>query len=276
MTTTDTSTTPTLPPYAADQRVTQLRVLRSEWTKLRSVASTAWSLLATVALVAGFGVLYCLVRVTRPPRDPAAVAAFDPTAVSLAGVQLAQLAVGVLGVLVVTGEYASGTVRSSFAAVPRRLPVLWAKAVALGGTTLALCLPASFAAFLAGQSILAAEGLDTELGVPGVARAVLGGALYLTAIGLLGLSLGALLRSTAGAVAALFGALFGLQLLVSLAPEPWSERITRFLPAPAGIAVTSVAPDPSSLGPWTGLAVLCGWIAVVLALAAWRLRRRDA
>jgi ABC-2 type transport system permease protein len=154
--------------------------------------------------------------------------------------------------------------------------VLWAKAVALGGTTLALCLPASFAAFLAGQSILSAESLDTDLGVPGVARAVLGGALYLTAVGLLGLSLGALLRSTAGAVAALFGALFGLQLLVSLAPEPWSERITRFLPAPAGLAVTSVDPDPSALGPWAGLGVLCAWVAVVLALAAWRLRRRDA
>jgi ABC-2 type transport system permease protein len=276
MTSTGTPTTPSLPPYVADQRVTQLRVLRSEWTKLRSVASTAWSLLATVALVAGFGVLYCLVRVTRPPRDPAAVAAFDPTAVSLAGVQLAQLAVAVLGVLVVTGEYATGTVRSSFAAVPRRLPVLWAKAVALGAVTLALCVPASFAAFLAGQSVLAAERLDVGLGAPGVARAVLGAALYLTAVGLLGLSLGALLRSTAGAVAALFTALFALQLVVGLLPEPWAERVTRYLPGPAGVAVTYAQPDPSSLGPWAGLAVLCGWIALVLALAAWRLRRRDA
>ena len=276
MTSTDTPTTPSLPPYAADQRVTQARVLRSEWTKLRSVASTAWSLLATAALVVGFGALYCLVRVTRPPRDPAALAGFDPTAVSLSGVRLAELAVGVLGVLLVTGEYATGTVRASFAAVPRRLPVLWAKAVVLAATTLAVCVPASFAAFLVGQSILSAEGLDSSLGAPGVARAVLGAALYLTAIGLLGLSLGALLRSTAGALAALFGALFGLQLLVGLAPEPWAERITRFLPGPAGTAVTFVEPDPSSLGPWTGLAVLCCYIAVVLGLAAWRLRRRDA
>jgi ABC-type transport system involved in multi-copper enzyme maturation permease subunit len=276
MTGTDIPTTPSLPPDAGDQRVTQLRVLRSEWTKLRSVPSTAWSLLATVALVAGIGVLYSLVRVTRPPRDPAALAAFDPTAVSLSGVQLAQLAVGVLGVLVVTGEYATGTVRSSFAAVPRRLPVLWAKAVTLGAATLVLCVPASFAAFLAGQSILSAERLDIGLGAPGVARAVLGAALYLTAVGLLGLGLGALLRSTAGAVAALFGALFGLQLLVSMAPEPWAERITRFLPGPAGVAVTFAQPDPSSLEPWAGLAVCCGWIAVLLAVAAWRLRRRDA
>jgi ABC-2 type transport system permease protein len=276
MSATDTPTTPFLPPYAADQRVTQPRVLRSEWTKLRSVASTAWSLLATAALVVGFGALYCLVRVTRPPRDAAALAGFDPTAVSLAGVRLAELAVGVLGVLLVTGEYATGTVRASFAAVPRRLPVLWAKAVVLATTTLAVCVPASFAAFLVGQSILSAERLDTGLGAPGVARAVLGAALYLTAIGLLGLSLGAVLRNTAGALAALFGALFGLQLLVGLAPEPWAERITRFLPGPAGIAVTYVEPDPSSLGPWAGLAVLCCHIAVMLGLAAWLLRRRDA
>jgi ABC-2 type transport system permease protein len=261
---------------AGDQRVTQARVLRSEWTKLRTLASTAWSLLATVAAVVGFGILYCLVRVTRPPSQPADLAAFDPTAVSLSGVQLAQLAVGVLGVLLVTGEYATGMVRSSFAAVPRRLPVLWGKAAALAVTTLVVAAPATLAAFLAGQSILSAEGLDIGLDAPGVARAVLGAALYLTAVGLLGLSLGALLRGTAGAVAALFGVLFGLQLLVELVPDPWPERISRYLPVPAGSAVTSVAPSPESLEPWTGLGLLCGYVAVLLGLAAFLLGRRDA
>jgi ABC-2 type transport system permease protein len=260
----------------ADQRVTQARVLRSEWTKLRSVPSTAWSLLAAVALTVGFGALYAMVRVTRPPRDPAAVAGFDPTAVSLAGVHLAQLAVAVLGVLLVTGEYASGSIRTTFAAVPRRLPVLWGKAAAFALTTLALCVPATFAAFLVGQSILSAERLDTTLGHPGTARAVLGSALYLAAVGLLGLGLGALLRSTAGAIAALFGALFGLQVLVGFLPETWSEEVNRYLPAPAGLAVTSVQPDAGSLGPWAGFGLFCLYAAVVLALAAWRLRRRDA
>jgi ABC-2 type transport system permease protein len=265
-----------LPAYRADQRVTQARVLRSEWTKLRSLASTAWSLLATAATVVGFGGLYCLLRVTRPPSDPAAVAAFDPTAVSLSGTQLAQLAIGVLGVLLATGEYATGTIRTSLAAVPRRLPVLWAKAAVLAAATLALCVPATFAAFLVGQSILAAEDLDIGLGAPGVARAVLGGALYLTAIGLLGLALGAWLRRTAGAVAALFGVLFAFQLLVELFPDPWPERISRYLPVPAGVAVTNVAPGPESLGPWAGFGLLCCYVAALLAVAAWLLRRRDA
>jgi ABC-type transport system involved in multi-copper enzyme maturation permease subunit len=256
--------------------VTQARVVRSEWTKLRSVPSTAWSLLATLALIVAVGALYSLLRVTRPPSDPAAVTGFDATAVSLAGVQLAELAVGILGVLLIAGEYATGTVRVSFAAVPRRLPVLWGKAVVLVLTTVLLCLPATLAAFLVGQSILSGEGLGVPLSDPGVARAVLGSALYLGAIGLLGLGLGALLRSTAGAVAGLFGVLFAPQLLTGLLPAAWSDRIYPYLPVPAGVAVTAVRPDPAALTPWIGFGVLCLYVAAVLALVAWRLRRRDA
>ena len=267
---------PASPTATAPQRVTQARVVRSEWTKLRSLPSTAWSLLTTAVLVVGFGALYSMVRVTRPPRQPAGVASFDPTTISLSGVQLAQLAIGVLGVLLITGEYATGMARISFVAVPRRLPVLWGKAIALALTTLALCVPATFAAFLVGQSILAAEQLDTTLDHPGVARAVLGSALYLTAVGLLGLGLGALLRNTAGAIASLFGVLFALQIIVGFLPETWSSQISRYLPAPAGIAITGVRPDPTSLGPWTGFGLFCLYTAIVLGLAAWQLRRRDA
>ena len=256
-------------------RVTPLRVVRSEWTKLRSLPSTAWSLATAVALVVGFGALYSTLRVTRPP-EPAAVASFDPTAVSLVGVQLAALAVGVLGVLLVTGEYASGTIRTTLAAVPARLPVLWGKAVAFAATTLALCVPAALAAFLVGQSILARERLDTTLGQPGTARAVLGSALYLAAVGLLGLGLGALLRSSAGAIAALFGLLFAPQIVVGFLPASWSDASYGYLPVPAGAAVTSVRPDPITLGPWTGFGLFCLYVAVVLGLAAWQLRRRDA
>jgi ABC-2 type transport system permease protein len=264
------------PAGAAAQRVSQARVVRSEWTKLRSLPSTAWSLLAAVALIVGFGALYSVLRVTRPPSNPAALAAFDPAAVSLTGVQLAQLAVGVLGVLVVAGEYATGTIRTSLAAVPRRLPLLWGKAIVFALTILALCVPATLAAFLVGQSILARERLDIALSDPGVARAVLGSALYLTAVGLLGLALGALLRSTAAAVATLFGLLFGPQLLTGLLPAAWSDVVYPYLPAPAGVAVTSVRPDPAALAPWTGFGLFCLYVAVVLALGAWRLRSRDA
>ncbi len=257
--------------------MSQARVLRSEWTKLRSLPSAGWSLLATLVLVVGFGALYCVVRVTRPPRGPANLAAFDPTAVSLTGVQLAQIAIGVLGVLLITSEYATGTIRTSFAAVPARLPVLWGKAITFALTTLVLCVPAAFGAFLVGQSILSAEHLDTTLTAPGVTRAVVGSALYLTAVGLLGLGLGALLRSTAGAISALFGLLFGLQLVAGLLPSAWSDAIYKYLPTPAGAAVTAIEPDPTTqLPPWTGLGVFCLYAAVALGLAAWRLRRRDA
>jgi ABC-2 type transport system permease protein len=265
-----------LPAYSAAQRVSQARVVRSEWTKLRSLPSTAWSLLTTVVLIVGFGAVYCLVRVTRPPRQPADISAFDPTAISLTGVHLAQLAIGVLGVLLITGEYATGMIRASLAAVPGRLPVLWGKAIVYALTTLTLCLPATFGAFLVGQSILSVEHLDTTLGHPGAARAVLGSALYLTAVGLLGLGLGALLRNTAAAIASLFGLLFALQIVVGFLPDSWSDKIYKYLPAPAGIAVTSARPDPASLGPWTGLGVFCLYAAVVLGLAAWQLRRGDA
>jgi ABC-2 type transport system permease protein len=133
---------------SARRRVTQAKVVRSEWTKFRTQPSTAWSLLAAVALIVGFGVLYSLVRVTRPPRSPAEVASFDPTAIGLAGVQLAQIAAGVLGVLLVTSEYATGMIRTSMVAVPRRLPVLWGKAIVVALTAPLLFVPATFATFL--------------------------------------------------------------------------------------------------------------------------------
>src|SRR5215831_5140834 len=144
------------------QRVTQARVLRSEWTKLRTQPSVRWALLSAVILVIGFGVGYSLLRAARPPRG-AAAAAFDPASVSLSGVQLAQIAAGVLGVLLITSEYASGLIRAGFAAVPRRLPILWGKAALLVAATVAVSLPAVLVTFLAGQSILGRQHLAVSL-----------------------------------------------------------------------------------------------------------------
>lgn len=269
-------TPPTPQARSTHIRVTQLRVLRSEWTKLRSLPSTAWSLLSAVVMIVAFGAGYSMIRVTRPPRLAADVAAFDPAAVSLAGVQLAMLAIGVLGVLLMTGEYATGTVRTSFAAVPARLPVLWGKAAAFALTTLALCVPAALVAFLLGQSILSREHLDITFDHPGVARAVIGSGLFLTAVGLLGLALGALFRNTAGAISALFGVLFGLPIIVGFLPASLVDAIGKYLPTAAGSAVTAVRPGADSLAPWTGFGLFCLYTAVALGLAAWRLRRRDA
>ena len=278
MTSTTPFTVPTagaLPAYTRPQKVTQARVLRSEWTKLRTQPSTFWALLATMILITGFGIGYSLLRVARPPHG-AALASVDPAAVSLSGVLLAQIAAGVLGVLLVTSEYATGLIRSTLAAVPRRLPVLWGKAALAAAATLAVSLPAAFAAFLAGQSILARQHLSVGLSQPGVARAVPVTALYLAVAALLGLGLGALLRSTAGAIAALFGVLFAVQLVVGFLPGSWADDVGKYVPATAGQAVTTVHPDPvSSLSPWTGLGVFCLYAAVLFGLAALRMRRGD-
>jgi len=266
----------TVPAYSQPQRVTQARVLRSEWTKLRTQPSAGWALASAAVLIIGFGVLYSLLREARPPHG-AAAGAFDPAAVSLAGVQLAQIAAGVLGVLLITSEYASGLIRASFAAVPRRLPVLWGKAALLVAATVAVTLPAAVAAFLAGQSILGRQHLAVSMSQPGVARAVLGGALYLAVAGLLGLGLGALLRSTAGGISALFGLLFAVQIVAGFLPGSWSGEVGKWLPAAAGQAVTTVHPDPAvSLAPWAGFGVFCLYAGAVLGLAALRMRRGDA
>ena len=251
-------------------------MLRSEWTKLRTQPSALWALLSAVVLIVAFGILYSLLREARPPHG-AAVASFDPAAISLSGVQLAQIAAGVLGVLLVTSEYATGLIRTTLAAVPRRLPVLWGKAVVLTAATIAVSLPAALVAFLAGQSILGRQHLAVHLSQPGVARAVIGSALYLAVAGLLGLGLGALLRSTAGGISALFGLLFAAQLAAGFLPGNWANDVGKYVPATAGQAVTTVHPDPtSSLGPWTGFGVFCIYAAVLLGLAALRMRRGDA
>src|SRR5262245_33546870 len=175
------------------------------------------------------------------------------------------------------GSLLAGLIRTTLPAVPRRLPVLWGKAALLATATIAVSLPAALAAFVAGQSILGRQHLAVSLSQPGVARAVLGSALYLAVAALLGLGLGALLRSTAGGISALFGLLFAVQIAVSFLPGTWSAEVGKFLPTPAGQAVTTAAPDPaSSLPPWTGFGLFCAYAAAVLGLAAIRMRRGDA
>jgi hypothetical protein len=265
-----------LPAYRQPQRVTQARVVRSEWTKLRTQPSAIWSLLCAVILTIGFGILYSLLREARPPHGTAAIRSFDPASVSLSGIQLAQIAVGVLGVLLITSEYATGLIRTTFAAVPRRLPVLWGKVTMLVATVTAVSLPAVLAAFLAGQSILSRQHLSVPLSEPGVVRAVIGSTLYLAVIGLIGLGLGAIIRNAAGGIAVLFGLLYGLPLAAGFLPGSLAADVTKYLPASAGQVVTAVRPDPTMLQTWTGFGVLCCYAAVLLVIAAARMRRGDA
>lgn len=251
--------------------------VRAEWTKLRSVRSTAWTLLATIGIAVGFGALVGVSQMSSWDNlDPAERLRFDPTFFSLSGLWLAQLAVGVLGVLLVTSEYATGQIRATLGATPQRTTVVAAKAVAFTGVVLAVGLLSSFAAFFVGQAIFATMNLDVAMTDPGVLRAVSGGGLYLAAVGLLGLGLGTILRRTAGAVAALAGVLVLAPLVSGFLPVSFQESVGKFFPAQAGMAIFSVAPDPRSLTPSTGYGVLLLYVGIALAAGVLLLTRRDA
>jgi ABC-type transport system involved in multi-copper enzyme maturation permease subunit len=264
-------------PLPSDVRVTQGRVLASEWVKFRSLRSSYVALAATVVVMIGFGVLFPAVVKSRwLEMDPAEQAHFDPTVASLRGLYLAQLIVGVLGVLVVSGEYSTGMIRASLSAAPRRLPVLWAKLAVFAVITFVVSTVGSFIAFFIGQSILSSQHIETTLGSPGVLRAVIGTGLYLTMVGVLGVALGWILRHTAGAIGTLFGLLLVLPALGSALPNSWAVHIDPYLPSTAGQALTLVRGDPESLAPWTGFWVFCVYLVVAIVLAAVLLRRRDA
>jgi ABC-type transport system involved in multi-copper enzyme maturation permease subunit len=269
------TTTTALPHVPHTGKVTQLRVFLSEWTKLRSVRSTRWSLLAAVGFTIGIAALACAVVSHHWPQMSAADRAdFHPLEVNLAGVQLAQLALGVLGVLVITAEYSTGMIRASMTAVPRRLPVLWGKAVVYGLVVLALMIPSTLIAFVVGESIFSGRNINIGLSQPGVARAVFGAALYLTVVGLFGLGLGAIVRNTAGGIATFAGIMFVLPPLMNVLPTSWNNGASPYLPLAAGQAIMSVTPG-NHLSPWVGFALLCGYAAAALVIASVLLVRRD-
>jgi ABC-type transport system involved in multi-copper enzyme maturation permease subunit len=272
-----TTLTATVIPEAERGEVSQLKVIHSEWIKLRSLRSTLFTLLAAVVAMIGLGYLFSYFTADRWSHLPADERLhFDPTMVSMRGFFLAQLAVGVLGVLVVSGEYATGMIRASLSAVPRRLPVLWAKALVFGAVTWVLMTIAALIAFLVGQAALSSQHLGTSLGAAGVLRAVLGAGLYLTGVGLIGVALGALIRNTAGGIATLFGVLLVLPVLAEALPSSWYDAINKYLPSTAGQGIIHLHADPNTLSPWTGFAVFCLYAVLALAGAAVALKRRDA
>jgi len=266
----------TLAPRVPVGEVTQARVLLSEWTKLRSVRSTRWSLAAALILTIGIAALATAVfRNHWAGMSAADRADFHPLELNMAGVQLAQLAIGVLGVLVITAEYSTGMIRASMTAVPTRLPVFWGKAIVYGLTTLVVMVPAVLVAFLIGQSVLSGGGIP-HLGLadPGVTRAVLGAGLYLGVVGLFGLGIGAILRNTAGGIATFAGVMFVLPPLMNVLPASWNNAASPYLPLAAGQALMSLG-GTDHLAPWTGFALFCGYAAAALVVAAILLRRRD-
>jgi hypothetical protein len=249
-------------------------VLRSEFCKLRSVRSTFWALLMAVVsnvALAALGAIFLPGALSAQEK-----ATVDVTRLSLAGLHLSQIALGVLGVLVITSEYGTGMIRATLSAVPRRRLVLAAKASVFAATALVVGISSSFAAWFVFQAFLSDDSLRSAVGDPGVARAVTGGGLYLAVLGLLGLGLGAIIRAGAGAIAALFGLLFVPPLLLQLLPQSWQTTVGPYTPMEAGSQIFIVRPHEVSLAPWTGFGLFCLYAAVALGIGLWLINHRDA
>ncbi|NUS04545.1 MAG: ABC transporter permease subunit [Nonomuraea sp.] len=242
-----------------------------EWIKLAGLRSTMWALLATVAGMIAIGVV--TMANTKAP-GPDHVDTFDPVNNVLAGTALGQVIVGVLGVLVITGEYSSGTIRATLAAIPDRPLLLAAKAGVLGGVTLAVGEAVTFVTFLAGRPALTDAVPRPALGDPGVLRALLLSGVYLALVGLIGLGLGTIVRHTALAVGLLVGVLYVVPAVLA---GLTGVTVAKFFPTM--IAANSLAvskPVAGCLSPWAGFGMLCLYVAVVLGAGGRLLARRDA
>lgn len=256
-------------------------VLAAEWTKMRSVRSTVWSLVAfvvgSVALTAGL----CALIVANWTRakgggEPARVLA-DPAKFILGnGTALGQLAVCVLGVILVTNEYSTGVIRASLLAVPGRISMLAAKAAVFAAVLVVLAEVVAFASFFVGSALLHPKA-PVVLADPGVTRAVIGAGLYLTVLGPFSMAIGAIVRHTAGAIVAVVGLVFGSVVLNHLVSGGWDAYLVAALPQQAGSLIYQAQPSHGQLlSAWEGFAVFCAWTVVLLGVGALNLKRRDA
>jgi ABC-type transport system involved in multi-copper enzyme maturation permease subunit len=258
-----------------------VRLLRAEWTKIRSVRSTVWSMLAFVVVAIGFSTLIAAVinnTWNKPGNHPNhARLLADPTAVIFgAGLGLGQLAIAVLGVIVITSEYSTGAIRASLLAVPHRIPMLAAKAVVWAALDLVISAITVFATFFITTAILK-DHVTVTLSGPGVTRAVIGAILYLVVLGLFALAIGGLIRHTAGAIAIVVGIVIVVPPLVGLIPGTIANHIHGYLPTIAGQLVAQTSQESGDvLSAWQGFGVFCAWTAVLLAACGWLLVRRDA
>ena len=207
---------------------------------------------------------------------PRQQARFNPLADPLSGFNLAQLAIGVLGVLLIASEYSGGMIRATLAAVPKRLPVLWAKLVVFVTATFVTMLPVVVVTFFVSQKVLSAQHIQTTWNAPNVARSVIGVGLYLTVVAALAIGLGAIVRNVAGAIGVFVAIMLVLPVVASALPDTWANRTNKWLPSNAGQALLSIGSDTTTLSPWRGFAVFCGYALAAIAAAAVLLRHRDA
>lgn len=253
-----------------------VEVVRSEWTKIRSVASTVWTLSLAVVVTIALGMLISALSRSQYDRMPVRERiSYDPTLVSFAGMTLGQLALIVFGVLVVSNEYSTGMIRTSLAAVPQRGTFLFSKIAVAAGLALVVAFATSFAAFFLGQAVLGPH--RAQLSDPGVLRAVIGGGLYMTLITVFSMGVAAMLRSPMLSL----GILMPFFFLISniLGNVDATKKIGRYLPDQAGSRIMQVVPrlgDDTPYGPWGGLGIMVLWVIAAVTGGYVLLRKRDA
>jgi hypothetical protein len=249
-------------------------VLVSEWTKLRSLRSTYWTAIVAVIVAVGIAILGCTSFVRH--FAPSDLDGFDAANFSVQGLYAAQILLGALGVLTITGEYATGMIRTTLTSVPQRRSMLLMKGAVFAAAALALGEIASFGAFAVGQAILHGKGAGVSLADHNVLRVVIGGGLYIAVVGLLAFGLGALVRRTAGALATFFAVLFLPSALIDLLPSSWHDTVMKYAPANAGTQILNIQHQHNMLTAWNGLGVLALYAAAIIGLAVYLIGRRDA
>ena len=266
--------TQTVRPAAPSVAVRARDVLAFEWTKLRSIRSNAWTLLAASAVT--IGTTAVAAQAIAAPKAPPTGVVSPLTASFLGYAEYGVIPVSILAVLNFTSEYSTGHIRTTFTAVPKRLAVLAAKAAVTGGIALVTGEILAFVAFFLTQAILAGHHRGVSLGSPGVPRAVLAAGMLLAVCAVTALGLGAVIRRTPGAISATIAVIYLLAVLCLLLPHPWDTRIGRFTLPFAAYQLVTQHPQPSLFSPGPSLLILLAWPAAALLAAAVALTRRDA
>jgi ABC-type transport system involved in multi-copper enzyme maturation permease subunit len=255
--------------------------LASEWTKIRSVRSTYWTLLALVVIGVGLGALISWASATHITHlGHGARLGFDATQRSqTAFTELGSLVLMVLGAMVITAEYSTGMIRTSLTTMPRRGSIFAAKLIVFTVVALIVSFITSFIAFFVGQALMHSTGQAATISGPNVLRAVVGCALYVVVIGIMSYAFGTIIRHTAGTIATMVGILFILPLITEVLPTAWINDITRWLPTAATDAIlstTTVGSQPNEFSAWGQLAVTAGYAVILLIIGAFLFRKRDA
>ena len=264
-----------LPP--ASGRAGLIGTLRSEFTKIRSVRSTYWTMLVLFVICVGLGALVTALTAAHwSQAGPGQRASFDPTRNSLVGLYFGQFVIVVLGALTITSEYSTGMIRTALTAMPRRGIVYVAKALVFTAVALVIGEITSFVAFFLGQTLLSSQHIQTTLGAPNVLRAVIGGGLFIAVTGLFSFGIGTLLRHTAAAISVAIGVLFVVPIIVNFLPSSWSNDIMRWLPSEGGLAIWNPNQQAHEWSAWPEFAVFCAYTAAVLIAGYILFRNRDA